>query len=43
MIRNMFNFLTGYTWITLFGTDYAFHELFHGLLSVNCPKPGYIV
>jgi hypothetical protein len=29
--------------ITWFGTVYAFHNTLRGLLSVNCPKPGYIV
>jgi hypothetical protein len=26
-----------------FGTVYAFHKPLHDLLSINCPKPGYIV
>jgi len=29
--------------MTWFGTVYAFHKPLHGLLSVNCPKPGFIV
>jgi len=33
----------GYTCITWFGTLYAFHKPLRGLLSVNCPKPDYIV
>ena len=28
--------------ITWFGTVYAFHKLLRGLLSIICPKPGYI-
>jgi hypothetical protein len=36
-------FLTGYNCITWFGTVYAFHKLLHGLLSINCSKPGYII
>ena len=32
-----------FTCITLFGTVYAFHKPLSGSLSINCPKPGYIV
>ena len=29
--------------ITWFGSVYAFHKPLRGLVSVNCPKSGYIV
>jgi len=39
----MLYILTRYTYINWFGTTYAFHIPFRGLLNVNYPKPGYII
>ena len=37
----MFNFWTGYTCKTWFGTGYAFYKPPRGLLTTTCTKPGY--
>ena len=37
----MFNFWTGYTCKTWFGTGYAFNKPPRGLLTTTCTKPGY--